>query len=152
MDMKIDAALIKKLRDERAWSQEHLAAVSGLSLRTIQRVEADGNAAPETRLALAAAFAIDVAQLGAAEATSAPEAQPAATAASTGAVPGNRRHARLHYRLLRFALIGAFLVALDVGRHGAITWSKWPLLGWGLALLLRSLKEHYQQPAPERSA
>jgi predicted transcriptional regulator len=54
--MKIDSALVRKLREERAWSQEHLASVSGVSLRTIQRVEAEGTASLETRMALAAAF------------------------------------------------------------------------------------------------
>ena len=37
-DMYTNAQLIRKLREDRAWSQEHLAAVAGLSARTIQRV------------------------------------------------------------------------------------------------------------------
>lgn len=65
--MKINAELIKRLREERGWSQEHLAAVSGLSARTIQRLEADGNASHESRLALAAAFAVDASALSAAQ-------------------------------------------------------------------------------------
>ena len=39
MDMQIDASKIRAGRERRAWSQEQLAEVSGLSLRTIQRVE-----------------------------------------------------------------------------------------------------------------
>jgi transcriptional regulator with XRE-family HTH domain len=61
--MKIDSALVRKLRVERAWSQEHLAGVSGISLRTIQRVEAEGTASLETRMALAAAFNVSPALL-----------------------------------------------------------------------------------------
>ena len=61
--MKIDSALVRKLREERAWSQEHLAGVSGVSLRTIQRVEAEGTASLETRMALAAAFNVSPALL-----------------------------------------------------------------------------------------
>lgn len=61
--MKIDSALVKKLREERAWSQEHLAGVSGVSLRTIQRVEAEGTASLDTRMALAAAFNVSAALL-----------------------------------------------------------------------------------------
>jgi transcriptional regulator with XRE-family HTH domain len=56
--MKIDAKRIRKLREELAWSQEHLATVAGLSLRTIQRVEAEGLASLDTRMALAAAFKV----------------------------------------------------------------------------------------------
>jgi transcriptional regulator with XRE-family HTH domain len=53
--MKIDAGQVRRLREARAWSQEHLAAVAALSACTIQRVEAEGVASPETRLAIAAA-------------------------------------------------------------------------------------------------
>jgi transcriptional regulator with XRE-family HTH domain len=61
--MKIDSALVRKLREQRAWSQEHLASVSGVSLRTIQRVEAEGTAALETRMALASALNVSAALL-----------------------------------------------------------------------------------------
>ena len=54
--MKVDPNLVKTLREAKAWSQDHLAQVSGLSLRTIQRVEADGTASAETKMAIASAF------------------------------------------------------------------------------------------------
>ena len=44
VEMKIDGNLVRLMREERAWSQEHLASVAGLSTRTVQRLEADGNA------------------------------------------------------------------------------------------------------------
>lgn len=56
--MKIDSNKIKKLREARSWSQEHLSNVAGLSLRTIQRVEAEGSASAETKMAIASAFDI----------------------------------------------------------------------------------------------
>ncbi len=56
--MKIDSARIRKLREERSWSQEQLATVSGLSLRTVQRVESEGAASLETRAALASVFSV----------------------------------------------------------------------------------------------
>jgi len=49
---------IKYLRKDNGWSQELLAKASGLSLRTVQRAEKDGNCSAETQLALAAAFNI----------------------------------------------------------------------------------------------
>jgi len=54
---------IKHLRKENGWSQELLAKASGLSLRTIQRAEKDGNSSAETQLALAAAFDISPQEL-----------------------------------------------------------------------------------------
>ena len=47
---------IKKLRQDNGWSQDLLAKASGLSLRTIQRIEKEGKASAETQLALAATF------------------------------------------------------------------------------------------------
>jgi transcriptional regulator with XRE-family HTH domain len=65
LDMKLDTDLVRKLREDRGWSQEHLAAVSGLSARTVQRLEAEGNASLESRSALAAAFGVDPGRLNA---------------------------------------------------------------------------------------
>ena len=47
---------VKKMRLERHWSQEQLADMSGLSIRTIQRIENGGNAGLESLKALAAVF------------------------------------------------------------------------------------------------
>jgi len=56
MEMNIDSKLIIKLRKEKGWSQHHLSVVSGVSLRTIQRVENEGNTSVETLKSLASAF------------------------------------------------------------------------------------------------
>jgi transcriptional regulator with XRE-family HTH domain len=61
--MKIDSTLVKKLRTAENWSQEQLSEKSGLSLRTIQRLENGGNASIESVRALADAFGIDPAEL-----------------------------------------------------------------------------------------
>jgi transcriptional regulator with XRE-family HTH domain len=53
MDMKLNATLIRQERDKRAWSQEHLADVTGLALRTIQRIESTGSASYESAGAIA---------------------------------------------------------------------------------------------------
>jgi DNA-binding XRE family transcriptional regulator len=61
--MKINAAIVLEYRLGRAWSQEELGSVSGLSLRTIQRVGKEGLASLETKKALAAIFNIDIRDL-----------------------------------------------------------------------------------------
>lgn len=63
--MAVSREKIRHLREARAWSQAHLAEVASLSLRTVQRVEAEGTASAETRLALAAALGVAVAELNA---------------------------------------------------------------------------------------
>lgn len=63
MDMKLNAERIRTLREQRAWSQEHLASVAGLSARTLQRIEAGSAATQETCLALAAALDVPVGEI-----------------------------------------------------------------------------------------
>ncbi len=52
---------IKKMRLERHWSQDQLAEMSGLSIRTIQRIENGENAGLESLKSLAAVFEINIA-------------------------------------------------------------------------------------------
>ena len=63
MEMKVDSSFIRAQREQRAWSQEHLAEVTGLGLRTIQRIEKTGTASYESARSLAAVFEVDVAKL-----------------------------------------------------------------------------------------
>ncbi len=59
MDMKAKSSLIRKYRTDRLWSQEQLAEISGLGLRTIQRLEARGSGSQESIKALAAVFEVE---------------------------------------------------------------------------------------------
>jgi len=63
MKMKVNAEKIKRWRDERCWSQEHFADVSGVSLRTIQRVEKGEACSRDTVMAMAAALNLDASAL-----------------------------------------------------------------------------------------
>ncbi|MBB6522870.1 helix-turn-helix transcriptional regulator [Pseudoteredinibacter isoporae] len=67
MEYMINHQLVKTLRQQKAWSQEQLADIAGISYRTVQRVERDGRASLETQKALASAFDIELEQLRIAE-------------------------------------------------------------------------------------
>ena len=67
MEMKVNSTLIRSERENRGWTQEHLASVTGLSLRTIHRIEKTGSASFESVTALASVLSIDVARLRASE-------------------------------------------------------------------------------------
>ena len=54
MTIRIDSARLRRERGKRAWTQEHLAEVSALGLRTIQRIEKNASASPESVQAIAA--------------------------------------------------------------------------------------------------
>ena len=54
---------VKQLRLQRAWSQEQLAELAGVSVRTIQRIENGDRPGLETLSALAAVFEVNVAEI-----------------------------------------------------------------------------------------
>lgn len=61
--MQINIELVKSHRNKRAWSQTQLAEVSGLSLRTIQRIEKTGSASLESIKSIASVFEIEAQNL-----------------------------------------------------------------------------------------
>jgi transcriptional regulator with XRE-family HTH domain len=93
------------LREERAWSQEHLASVAGLSARTVQRLEAEGNASLESKMAIAAAFGVEPARLT-------PELQP--MRASGPSTEATLVQSQPSLDLIRIALWTAILLMLIV--------------------------------------
>ena len=111
--------LIQKLRLQRGWSQEQLADVSGLSARTIQRIEGGQSASLETLKALAAAFAVDISTLKEPDMTVA-DTIPAAP--TPNAVPADEAIAFAHVRKLKGFYGHATIYALD-GQTGKELWS-----------------------------
>ncbi len=61
--MDISANKLKQYRTENGWSQEQLAELSGISLRTIQRAEKEGRCSHESAMAIASAFDISPGEL-----------------------------------------------------------------------------------------
>jgi transcriptional regulator with XRE-family HTH domain len=55
--------IVKRLRQEKHWSQDQLSTLSGLSLRTIQRIESGSKASLESMKSLAAVFEVDISTL-----------------------------------------------------------------------------------------
>lgn len=49
---------VKQYREQFGWTQAHLAAVSGISTRTIQRIENGGECKLDTKMALASALSL----------------------------------------------------------------------------------------------
>ena len=110
-DIKICAATVRQLREARAWSQEQLAIVSGISPRTVQRVESEGAASLDTRMALAAALECEPAMLlESAVVENMVHTQPAA---STFAQPSSTRPLFMAHSLawLLFAVVACLAVA-----------------------------------------
>lgn len=57
MDVRED--IVRRERQQRGWTQQHLADAAGCSLRTIQRIEKQGVASNESVSALCAVFELE---------------------------------------------------------------------------------------------
>jgi transcriptional regulator with XRE-family HTH domain len=115
MEMKVDSNLIKSKREDRGWTQDHLATVAGLSLRTIQRIEKTGSASLESVTALASVLSVEVADLRTGE-----------------SAPSRERAIRLSLELpvrLALAVVSGVLCALHL-RWNVVD-SGWLVLGFG---------------------
>lgn len=136
--MSDTAHAIKRLRLERAWSQEHLGAVAGISARTVQRLETGQLPSLETLKALAAAFGVPVTALQAEPAgTPTTEAVPPMTDAAIAAgTTSARQRFRRHLKIYALVMVG--LAALNLIRSPEHLWVVYPALGWGLALAIQA--------------
>lgn len=63
MDMSVDREFVRRLRLDKSWSQEKLADEAGVSLRTVQRIEADGVASHRSCRAIADALGVEPAEM-----------------------------------------------------------------------------------------
>ena len=86
--MQIDSTRLRELRTAKRWSQEQLAELSGLNLRTIQRLEAGAKISTESLRALAAVFEVPAETLLVAKAPPATRSRPAVAAIRDGIVRG----------------------------------------------------------------
>lgn len=131
--------LVQKLRLKRGWSQQQLAEASGLSVRTIQRIEAGFPASTETLKSLAAVFEVDFSTLN-------PE-----TDMNTVAIDPSEqqeREAFKHVRKLRGFYLHLFqylaiilaLAAINLVFSPRYLWVLWVAGGWGLGLALHAFR------------
>ena len=135
--------LIQKLRLQRGWSQEQLAELSGLSVRTIQRLERGQTASVESLKALASVFEIDFSQLK----------EPDMDSTLNPAVPGAElrndealalahvRNVKAFYmHLAQYVLVIGLLAVINLVTSPRYPWVIWPAFGWGLGIAAHAMK------------
>ena len=124
--------LIQKLRLQRGWSQEQLAEVSGLSVRTIQRLERGQPGSLESMKALAAVFETDLDRLK----------EPTMDAPRSDVRPDEalalahvRKVKSFYVHLTQYLIVIPILAVVNLTSYPNYLWFVWPALGWGLGLL-----------------
>jgi transcriptional regulator with XRE-family HTH domain len=141
---------VQKLRLQHGWSQQQLADLSGLSVRTIQRIERGQPASAETLKSLASVFEIDFTQLQEASMASQDPHDPALSLPPPAPPLDARSHEELlamrHVEKLRrfyrgvalYVVVITGLTVLNALTRPHHWWVVWPALGWGIGLLARA--------------
>ena len=147
--------LVQKLRLQRGWSQEQLAELSGLSVRTIQRIERGLPASNESLKSLASVFEIDFSTL---QATQEPTMTSNMNASLNDTFPSNPnpatnvsldeeaalRHVRkirgFYGHLAQYVVIISGLAIFNFIKSPNHIWVIWPALGWGLGLMFHGMR------------
>jgi transcriptional regulator with XRE-family HTH domain len=146
--------LIQKLRLQRGWSQEQLAELTGLSVRTIQRIERGQTPSAESLKAIAAVLDVNFGALREAHMTSTANppsnlgATPPPDSATNPAVSTDealalarvRKIKAFYIQVVESVLILAFLAFVNLLTSPRYWWVLWAAIPWALALGLQGLR------------
>jgi|SRR5476649_25424 len=128
---------IRTLRLAKAWSQEQLADIAALSVRTVQRIENGEQASLETLAAIAAAFGVSVADLYAGQAEPAEQEQAKAIDEQLAKIRKRVESEAKFYRgLIGFVITSMILLTINWLTSHSITWAGL-VIGILAALLVR---------------
>jgi transcriptional regulator with XRE-family HTH domain len=129
--------LIQKLRLKRGWSQQHLADASGLSVRTIQRIETGHSASAESLKSLAAVFEVDFSTLNP-EQTVTSSMGALAEKQEEEAFRYVRKLRRFYFHLFQYIIVVLALLAINLVVSPHRMWVFWVMGGWGLGVLMHA--------------
>jgi len=157
--------IIRKLRLDKGWSQEQLAEISGVSTRTIQRIERGKTASLESLKCLAAVFETEITNLREDTPMTTPP-NPTLTDEDRAALAKMRewmqyddgyytdpnlnseeREALEYVRdiksfyinFLTYVIVMAALLVINLLTGPDYIWVVWPALGWGIGVLVHGL-------------
>nr|WP_208020414.1 2TM domain-containing protein [Vibrio viridaestus] len=128
--------MIRKFRLQRGWSQEQLAEFSGLSIRTIQRLERGQTASLESLKSLAAAFDVQLSDLQGTETMNVNEKE---LAQENAAIEKVREIKSFYTNLLTYVVVIAMLFIINIATDPDYLWAFWPALGWGIGIISHAL-------------
>ncbi len=127
--------IVRKIRLEKGWSQDQLAELCNLSVRTIQRIERGQKPSLETLKALAAVFEIDVSDLT----MEADMAKKATISTEEEVIIYVRDIKGFYNHLIKYVIVICLLFVINIIKSPNSYWVVWPALGWGLGVLFHGL-------------
>ncbi len=155
--------ILRKMRLDRGWSQEQLSELSGVSTRTIQRIENGKKASLESLKCLAAVFETEIPHLQQEqEMTNQPltnedrEAlskvkewmqydksgyiiDPSQSPEERDALEYVREIKGFYSHFITYGAVMGLLLAINLFVSPEYLWVMWPALGWGIGIIAHGL-------------
>ena len=129
--------LARKLRLRRGWSQEQLAQMSGLSVRTVQRIERNQGGSVESLKSLAAVFEVEFTSLirenEMSNETNKISADEEIAMQQVKEIKGFYTH------LVQFFVIVSALAFINHMTSPGHYWVIWVIVGWGAGVVAHGL-------------
>jgi transcriptional regulator with XRE-family HTH domain len=137
--------IVRKLRLQRGWSQEQLAQFSGLSVRTIQRIERGQKAGVESLKSLAAVFEIQFDELQqeskmkSSESTVNSQTNKNISIEEEQVIEHVRDIKAFYNHVLKYIIIISIMFIVNFIFFPHYIWAGWAALGWGIGLISHGL-------------
>ena len=128
------AMIVRKLRLQRGWSQDHLAELTGLSTRTIQRIERGHKYSLETKASLAAVFEVDPSTFDEGEPDM--NERETLTSAEREAIEYVKGIKEFYSHLLMYLVFMAAFTVFFGFKNPLIPWGA---IGWGIGVIVHGL-------------
>jgi len=128
--------IVRKLRLKHGWSQEQLAELSDLNIRTIQRIERGQKPSLESLKSLAAVFETSVPEL-----QREPEmtSEVKITDEEQVVIDQVRAIKGFYSHLMTYLMVIALLFAINLITNPGYIWAWWPAMGWGIGIINHGL-------------
>jgi transcriptional regulator with XRE-family HTH domain len=128
--------IVRKLRLQKSWSQEKLADLTGLSTRTIQRIERGHKPSLESLKLLSDVFAVDVATL---EQGDVMDDDKVLHTNEESALAYVRDIKGFYTHLIKYAIVVTGLLIFNLIKSPETMWVYWVIFGWGIGIVAHAL-------------
>ena len=131
--------IVRKLRLQRGWSQDQLAQLSGLSIRTIQRIERGQTPGLDSLKSLAAVFDVHVTELQMENDMTQENQTTQLDETEQRAIEYVRDIKGFYSHVIKYVVVISILFIINFTTDRSYIWAWWPALGWGLGLISHAI-------------
>jgi transcriptional regulator with XRE-family HTH domain len=128
--------IVRKLRIQRSWSQDQLAQMSGLNIRTIQRIERGQTPSFESLKSLAAVFETGIHTL---QQETVMTTEQNISLEEASAIEYVRDLKGFYGHLFSYVIVMSGLFIFNFLTTPEHFWVIWPAFGWGIGLISHAL-------------